>query len=153
MGLVIGAADGRDAGDLSRRSSPSCGPSIRSFGVDGVWLAPFFWVATEWLRATSRFAFPWVLLGTSQARVLPLVQSASVIGVYGLSGMVALVGAGGRGRHAAAAAACICWAPPLVALFLLAVTLAGGMRVARGPSSRRGSPFASGSCRATWPGR
>ena len=69
------------------------GRSIRVFGVTGIWLVPFFWVASEWLRATIFFAFPWVLLGTSQARVLPFVQSASIVGVYGLSWIIALVGA------------------------------------------------------------
>lgn len=70
----------------------AAGRAVRSFGVAGVWLAPFLWVASEWLRSSTAFAFPWVLLGTSQARVLPLVQASSVVGVYGLSWIVALVG-------------------------------------------------------------
>jgi apolipoprotein N-acyltransferase len=68
------------------------GRGIRRFGMAGVWLAPFFWVATEWVRGTIGGGFPWVLLGASQATVLPVVQLASVTGVYGLSALVALVG-------------------------------------------------------------
>jgi len=60
-------------------------------GVSGVWLAPFLWVIAEWLRATVLGGFPWVLLGTSQARVTPVVQLASVTGVYGLSWLIVLV--------------------------------------------------------------
>ncbi|MEO7190631.1 MAG: apolipoprotein N-acyltransferase [Vicinamibacterales bacterium] len=72
--------------------------AVQRFGVAGVWLAPLFWVSTEWVRATIGGGFPWVLLGASQASVLPVVQFASLVGVYGLSALVALV--------ATAAAAC-----------------------------------------------
>ena len=60
--------------------------------MTGVWLAPWLWVASEWLRAWLGWDFPWVLLGASQATVVPVVQLASVTGVYGLSALVALVG-------------------------------------------------------------
>jgi apolipoprotein N-acyltransferase len=49
-------------------------------------------VATEWFRAWLGGNFPWVLLGSSQASSLPVVQLASVTGVYGLSAMVVAVG-------------------------------------------------------------
>ncbi len=65
--------------------------SVRRFGVPGLWLAPWFWVASEWLRGSVGPGFPWVQLGASQASVLPVIQIASVVGVYGLSGIVALV--------------------------------------------------------------
>lgn len=68
------------------------GWAVRRFGAPGVWLAPCFWVATEWLRGSLGGGFPWVLLGSSQASVIPIVQLASVTGVYGLSALVALVG-------------------------------------------------------------
>ncbi len=96
------------------------GRAVRQFGMTGVWLAPCLWVAAEWFRAWLGWEFPWVLLGSSQATVLPVVQLASVTGVYGLSALVALVGtaaaalalsrrpvhrrgalAGGRARRAA----------------------------------------------------
>ncbi len=68
------------------------GIGVRRWGAAGIWLAPVFWVATEWLRAWLGAAFPWVLLGSSQTTVLPIAQLASVTGVYGLSALVALVG-------------------------------------------------------------
>jgi apolipoprotein N-acyltransferase len=68
--------------------------AVRRLGVGGVWLAPIFWVATEWLRGTIGPAFPWVPLGASQATVIPIVQMASVTGGYGLSALLALVSSG-----------------------------------------------------------
>ena len=67
--------------------------AVRAFGVSGVWLAPFFWVAAEWIRSSIGGGFPWVLLGSSQARVTPIVQFASIAGVFGLSWLLALVSA------------------------------------------------------------
>jgi apolipoprotein N-acyltransferase len=66
--------------------------AVLRFGVSGVWLSPCFWVAAEWGRSTIAMSFPWALLGSSQATVIPVVQAASVVGVYGLSALVALVG-------------------------------------------------------------
>jgi apolipoprotein N-acyltransferase len=68
------------------------GRAVRRFGVSGIWLAPPIWIATEWVRSAFGGGFPWGLLGSSQATVLPVVQLASVAGVYGLSALVALVG-------------------------------------------------------------
>ena len=69
------------------------GGSVRRFGVNGLWLAPVFWVALEFARAWVGGGFPWVPLGNSQVDVLPIAQLASVTGVYGLSFLVALVSA------------------------------------------------------------
>ena len=68
------------------------GNAVRQFGVQGLWFAPCFWVTTEWFRAWLGGNFPWVLLGSSQASALPVVQLASVTGVYGLSAMVVSAG-------------------------------------------------------------
>lgn len=43
------------------------------------------WVAWEMVQARLFGGFPWNLLGASQYRMLPLVQIASVTGVYGVS--------------------------------------------------------------------
>lgn len=56
--------------------------------------APLVWVATELGRTRLFTGFPWVLLGYSQADVLPVAQLASVLGVYGVSALVVLVSAG-----------------------------------------------------------
>jgi len=51
---------------------------------------PLAWVACELLRAFLLTGFPWVLLGYSQHNFLPLIQSADLFGVYGVSALVAL---------------------------------------------------------------
>jgi apolipoprotein N-acyltransferase len=65
----------------------------RAAGREALGLAPVVWVAGEMGRTYVLDGFPWELLGYSQASVLPIAQLASVIGVYGLSGCIALVGA------------------------------------------------------------
>ncbi len=65
----------------------------RTFGPRALLLAPAVWVTTELGRAYLFTGFPWVLLGYSQATVLPLAQLASLFGVYGLSALVVLVNA------------------------------------------------------------
>jgi len=46
------------------------------------------WVALEMIRARFLGGFPWNILGVSQLKILPLVQFASVTGVYGVSFLV-----------------------------------------------------------------
>ncbi len=47
------------------------------------------WVALEMIQARLFSGLPWNLLGTSQYRMLPLIQIASWCGVYGVSFLVA----------------------------------------------------------------
>jgi apolipoprotein N-acyltransferase len=49
------------------------------------------WVALEMIRARLLGGFPWNLLGTSQYQLTPLIQIASVTGVYGVSFLVVWV--------------------------------------------------------------
>jgi apolipoprotein N-acyltransferase len=63
-------------------------------GPPALMAAPLVWVATELGRTLIFGGFPWVLLGYSQADVLPIAQLASVFGVYGVSALVAAVGTG-----------------------------------------------------------
>jgi len=46
------------------------------------------WVALEMVRARLLGGFPWDFLGVSQYRLIPLIQIASVTGVYGVSFLV-----------------------------------------------------------------
>jgi apolipoprotein N-acyltransferase len=46
------------------------------------------WVALEMVRARLFGGFPWDFLGVSQYRMVPLIQIASVTGVYGVSFLV-----------------------------------------------------------------
>jgi apolipoprotein N-acyltransferase len=74
------------------------------FGPLGLFLAPAAWLTGELGREYVWDGFPWTLLGYSQVTVLPIAQLASVTGVYGLSGLLALTGTAaayaltGRGR-------------------------------------------------------
>ncbi len=62
---------------------------FRAFGTRGLLLAPAVWVTTELGRQYVWDGFPWILLGYSQVTVLPVVQVASIVGVYGLSAILA----------------------------------------------------------------
>ena len=112
----------------------------RAFGARALLLAPAVWVTTELGRAHLFTGFPWVLLGYSQAAVLPLAQLASLFGVYGLSALVVLVNASLAilaigGRRAA-------WRPALVALTVVAAAAAWGqMRLRDGGLGRTGAPL------------
>ena len=57
------------------------------------WAAPAGWVALEYLRTHLFTGIPWNLLGISQVKALPLIQIASITGVYGVSFIVVLVNA------------------------------------------------------------
>jgi apolipoprotein N-acyltransferase len=113
------------------------GLAVRVFGVPGVWLAPFIWVAIEWVRSSIGGGFPWALLGSSQATVIPVAQVASVAGVFGLSWLVALV------STASAAVALSRKAVHLrgaiaTGVLLFVVATAGALRVAEGSLARSG---------------
>jgi apolipoprotein N-acyltransferase len=112
-------------------------------GPRAVLIAPGVWVATEFGRGWVLGGFPWVLLGYSQATVLPIAQLASVCGVYGLSALVSGVagilafGLLRRGRTLAAAAG--------AAILAIAVTAAwGAQRIADGRLTREGTPIRVG---------
>jgi apolipoprotein N-acyltransferase len=55
-----------------------------------VWslLGAAVWVALEMVRARLLGGFPWDLVGVSQFKMIPLIQIASVTGVYGVSFLV-----------------------------------------------------------------
>lgn len=63
------------------------------YGRRAILLAPAVWVTTELGRTYFWSGFPWLLLGYSQTTVLPIAQFASVVGVFGLSALVAVVSA------------------------------------------------------------
>jgi len=48
-------------------------------------LAAVLWVGLEMVQARLFSGFPWALLGVSQFQMIPLIQVASVTGMYGLS--------------------------------------------------------------------
>ncbi len=66
---------------------------VIAHGPQALMAAPIVWVATELGRTHIFTGFPWVLLGYSQATVLPIAQFASLFGVYGVSMLVAAMSA------------------------------------------------------------
>ncbi len=123
---------------------PACFSAITArvcagVGPRGLLIAPAVWVATEVLRRWVLGGFPWVLLGSSQAGVLPIVQTASLAGVYGLSALVVLVSAAlalavsGHGRVRIVA-------PVAAATIVGALALWGALRVHEGSLITQGQP-------------
>ena len=116
-----------------------CATLFRAFGSRALWLAPAAWVTTELGRQYVWDGFPWALLGYSQVNVLPVAQLASVVGVYGLSGLLALVSTAaafavvGRGRAR--------WVPAVVVGSLVAACVAwGAWRLERNELVTAGAP-------------
>ena len=119
-------------------------------------LAPFVWVATELGRMHIMTGFPWVLLGYSQVTFLPIAQFASLLGVFGLSGLVATVSAAlawaavrgqldaraPRARQGSPVAAYV----PLFVVLAVVVAIGGwgAVRVSRGDLTRQGEPVTVG---------
>ena len=90
------------------------------------------WAAAEYLRGHVLTGFPWNLVGYAWAGAFPgalaVLQSASVLGIYGLSlltvtaaALPARLGDLGRGRF---------WAPLAAALLVLAAAAGGAWRLA-----------------------
>ena len=108
------------------------------FGPRGLLFAPALWVTAELGRMHLFTGFPWALLGYSQIPFPAVAQAASVVGVLGVSALVAavngavahaLVAGPGRGR------------PPLaVTAALVAAAVAfGAWRLQDGSLLRAGS--------------
>lgn len=51
---------------------------------------PLVWAGTEWARGWLFSGFAWNFLGVSQVGNIPLIQIASVVGVYGVSALLIL---------------------------------------------------------------
>lgn len=90
------------------------------YGAPSLMAAPIVWVATELGRTYLLFnGFPWVLLGYSQATTLPIAQLASLVGVYGVSALVATV----------SVAAAMCVATSSIRLRTIAIGVAASLVV------------------------
>jgi apolipoprotein N-acyltransferase len=113
------------------------------FGVRALMAAPLVWVATELGRTYLFTGFPWVLLGYSQTTVLPVAQLASVTGVYGVSALVAAVGA--ALATVAASRRRTEWLPAVIGtgVVVVAVVVFGGARLWRG-QAEQGEPVRVG---------
>lgn len=74
------------AGALQARWRPS--PALRL-----LLLIPLVWGVSEWVRGWLFTGFPWLVMGYSQVPDGPLAGYAPIIGVYGVSFLVALIAA------------------------------------------------------------
>lgn len=119
-------------------------------GPSALVATPFVWVASELGRMHIFTGFPWVLLGYSQVGVLPIAQLASVLGVFGLSGLVAfgnaaLVLAIGPLRVTHQPGKVLRYVPAAVAVALLMGLVTWGTgRVSTGTLTREGEPMTFG---------
>lgn len=50
-----------------------------------VWFFPFIWTGFEYLHGIGELGFPWLALGNTQTYDIPVIQIASITGVYGLT--------------------------------------------------------------------
>ncbi|HHT9112353.1 MAG TPA: apolipoprotein N-acyltransferase [Candidatus Wunengus sp. YC65] len=57
-------------------------------------VAPFTWVALEYIRSFFLSGFPWFFIGHTQYQYLPVIQIADITGVYGVSFIIIMVNAG-----------------------------------------------------------
>ena len=126
------------------------GVIIRRFRETGLMIAPAAWVAAEYLRGNLFGGFPWVPLGNSVVTLLPLAQGASLVGVYGLSWLLATLHAcfalasltTGRTRTSAAVAALV---------IVTAPSLWGSARINEGHLGRDGVTLQLGLIQANIP--
>jgi apolipoprotein N-acyltransferase len=100
-------------------------------------------VCAEYLRGVVFGGFPWVPLGSSQATVLPVAQVASVVGVHGLSLLVALVGTAAAVVALTRRRAQLIAAGGVLALLVL-VSVWGAARVSTAALTREGTTMRLG---------
>lgn len=121
--------------------------SLGVFAVGWVWLRPAsavaralfaasLWVSLEFARTYLLTGFPWAFLAYTQSETLPLIQIASVAGLYGVSFLLVLVNAAMAFalRHPGKAAV----APGLVASLALVGSLAYGAQTLSRPEPSAG---------------
>ncbi len=114
--------------------------SRRAFGVPALALAAPIWVTTELGRQYVWDGFPWALLGYSQVTVLPVAQSASLVGVYGLSALLAFTAAAAAALVLLQARARLVY-PAAAALIVAACVLWGNARLGRSELLQAGTPI------------
>ena len=104
-------------------------------------LLPSLWLAVEWVRSLGMFGFTWGDLGYSQYRALPVIQIASVTGVWGISFLIALSNSAlanlvtARRARAGLGAA---HAQVFIAVLLVLANLIYGLAILRGPVAKDG---------------
>ena len=106
----------------------------RGSSLTAIAVAPFVWVAAEWVRGWLMGGFPWGSLGYSQHRHLAVIQIAELGGVYAVSFLVVAVNA--------ALAAVVTLTPrrSLAALAVAALLTAGALAFGHSRLGELGAP-------------
>jgi apolipoprotein N-acyltransferase len=118
---------------------------VAQSGTIALMASPLVWVSIELGRTHVFTGFPWVLLGYSQVTVLPIAQLASLLGVYGVSALVAGVSAAFAFMAVQRGPARTRLAPMgVMAAIVLGVAIWGGLRVGRGTLTSQGEAMRIG---------
>lgn len=89
VNATLPALAGYAAGWIKRKNTPS--PLAGEGGyVNLLLIMPAIWTLAEWLRGLLFTGFPWLSVGYSQVPNSPLAGYAPLLGVYGVSLMVAV---------------------------------------------------------------
>jgi apolipoprotein N-acyltransferase len=62
--------------------------AIRKTDLPALFVAPVLWTSLEFLRSYALSGFPWSSLGYSQYSFLVFIQSADIVGIYGISFLI-----------------------------------------------------------------
>lgn len=65
--------------------------ALKKTSLPSLFSAPFIWTSLEFIRSHAFTGFPWSSLGYSQYELLPVIQVADIIGIYGVSFLVVSV--------------------------------------------------------------
>ncbi len=128
---------------LNLPAQPTVGQALRGLG-EMRWsgrmrlalLAAAFWVGLEMVQGRFLSGFPWNFLGSTQYRMLPLIQCAAVTGVYGISFLLVWTSACGLsavGRSILGGGRSGWAADMVVPLAIVALVYAQGFRSIRAP--------------------
>lgn len=88
------------------------------------WSCASIWVTLEWLQGHLLTGFPWMLLGYTQHRMLPILQTARIWGVYGVGFLIVLVNGSIAGLQIAGRSA---WRRTVAPALLLLIALFYGL--------------------------
>ena len=98
----------------------------RCRGLAGILVFAVAWTAAEWLRGHVLTGFPWNLIGTVWVGVPAVMQSASLVGIYGL-GMLTVTAASLPATLVAPTRVPRRWLGPIVAAALVCALWAFGL--------------------------
>ncbi len=97
------------------------------------WFCAAIWVTLEWLQGHLLTGFPWMLLGYTQHRMLPILQTARIWGVYGVGFLIVLVNGSIASLQIAGRSA---WRGAIAPALLLLLALFYGLSELNAPPSK-----------------